>query len=238
MTKKPVIGISFDAEYNGGYSKMPWYALRQNYCDVIVQAGGIPLPLGYYHNLIDEYAARIDGLLLTGGNFDIDPCLFGEPTIHETVKLKPERTEFEIAVTKKMYDQGKPILGICGGMQVLNVVFGGSLIQHIPDEVTGCIPHEQPNPDKVAHSITIEEDSHLYKIVGTNSAGVNTAHHQAVKTVASNMKVSARAQDGVIECIESIDSGRFLLGVQWHPEYHVSEADKKIIEAFIKASLI
>lgn len=236
MTKKPVIGISFDAEYNGGYSKMPWYALRQNYCDVVVQAGGVPLPLGYYHDLIDEYAAKLDGLLLTGGDFDIDPRLFGVATVHETVKLKPARTEFEFAIAKKMYEQGKPILGICGGMQVLNVVFGGSLIQHIPDEVEGYISHQQPNPDKPAHSIIIEEDSLLYQIVGANSAGVNTAHHQAVKAVAPNMKVSARAEDGVVEGIEAIDPSRFLLGVQWHPEYHVSDADTKIIEAFLKAA--
>lgn len=236
MTKKPVIGISFDAEYNGGYSKMPWYALRQNYCDVIVHAGGIPLPLGYYHDLIDDYVTQIDGLLLTGGDFDIDPRLFGASAVHEKVKLKPARTDFEFAIAKKMYAQSKPILGICGGMQVLNVVFGGSLIQHIPDEVEGYIPHEQPNPDKPAHAIIIEEGSRLHQIVGVVSTGVNTAHHQAVKTVAPNMKVSARAEDGVIECIEAVDPDHFLLGVQWHPEYHVSEADKKIIQAFLKAA--
>lgn len=236
MTKKPIIGISFDAEYNGGYSKMPWYALRQNYCDVVVQAGGIPLPLGYYHDLVDEYADKLDGLLLTGGDFDIDPRLFGATTIHETVKIKPARTQFEFAIAKKIYEQRKPILGICGGMQVLNVVFGGSLIQHIPDEVERCIPHSQPNPDKPAHSVTIEEGSLLHQIVGASSVGVNTSHHQAVKAVASNMKVSARAEDGVVEGIESIDSACFLLGVQWHPEFHVSEADKRIIEAFLEAA--
>ena len=234
MMKKPVIGVSFDAEDKGCYSQMPWYALRQNYCDAIVQAGGIPVPLGYY--LIDDYASMMDALLLTGGSFDIDPLLFGEPILPKTGKLKPERTKFEMAMAEKIYNQGKPILGICGGMQLLNVVFGGTLIQHIPDEVEGSLPHEQPNPDQVAHLIAIKEDSRLHRIVGKTSVGVNTAHHQSVKTVAVNMEVSAWAPDGVIECIESKDSHRFLLGVQWHPEYAVSEADKKIIQAFIKAA--
>ncbi len=108
MTNKRVIGISLDAEFNGGYSKMPWYALRQNYCDIVVQAGGIPLLLGHYPELVDDYAARIDGLLIPGGDFDIDPRLFGAEMVHDTVKLKPDRTTFEFAIAKKMLQQNKP----------------------------------------------------------------------------------------------------------------------------------
>ncbi|WP_032113689.1 gamma-glutamyl-gamma-aminobutyrate hydrolase family protein [Candidatus Paracaedibacter symbiosus] len=236
MTKKPVIGISLDAEYNGGYSPMPWYALRQNYCDVIVNAGGVPLPLGHYLELVDDYAARIDGLLLTGGDFDIDPRLFGAKEVHETVKMKPARTNFEFAIAKKIYEQGKPILGICGGMQVLNVAFGGSLIQHIPDEVERCIAHQQPNPHQPAHNVAIEVGTQLHAITQVESAPVNTAHHQAVKIVAPPMKASAWAEDGVIECIESLNPNHFMVGVQWHPEYKVSQADTKIIDAFLKAA--
>lgn len=236
MSKKPVIGISLDAEYNGGYSKMPWYALRQNYCDVFVKAGAIPLPLGHYPELVDDYVEQIDGLVLTGGNFDVDPKLFGAEAIHDTVKLKPTRTTFELLIAKKMYDLGKPLLGICGGMQLINVVFGGTLIQHIPAEVEGCIPHEQPNPENAAHSISIYQGSLLEKIVGSTETQVNTAHHQAVKDVASILKVNAVAEDGIIEGVESIEPSRFILGLQWHPEYTVTNADIKIIDAFVAAA--
>ena len=236
MTKRPVIGISLDAEYNGGYSKMPWYALRQNYCDVVVQAGGLPLLLGHYMDLVDDYAAKIDGLLIPGGDFDIDPRLFGVETIHETVTLKPERTDFEFAIARKIIQQGKPVLGICGGMQVLNVLFGGSLIQHIPAEVEGHIAHEQANPDQPAHTVAIDEGSLLHQIAGVTMTQVNTAHHQAVKAVAPSLKASAWAEDGVIESIEALDKTHFILGVQWHPEYKVSATDTKIMDAFIEAA--
>ena len=236
MLKKPMIGISLDAEYNGGYSQMPWYALRQNYSDMVVEAGGLPVPLGHYLDLIDDYAAAIDGLILTGGDFDIDPRLFGADTIHETVKLKPERTQFEFAIAKKMIEQKKPILGICGGMQVLNVVLGGSLIQHIPLEVENPIEHQQSHPSQRAHDVMIEEGTLLHQISGVTLAPVNTAHHQAVKKVAPLMKASAWATDGVVECIELIDKSHFVLGVQWHPEYKVSPTDMKIIDAFLKAA--
>lgn len=236
MSKKPVIGISLDAEYNGGYSKMPWYALRQNYCDVLVSVGAMPLPLGHYPDLVDDYASKIDGLVLTGGNFDVDPKLFGAESVHEYVKLKPARTAFELLIAKKMYELGKPILGICGGMQLLNVVFGGSLIQHIPAEIDNCIPHEQPNPENAAHSIIIYAGTLLEKIVGAREVQVNTAHHQAIKNVASILAVNAIAEDGVIEGVESTDPKKFILGLQWHPEYTVTPADTKIIDAFVAAT--
>lgn len=214
---------------------MPWYALRQNYCDVIAQAGGVPIALPHNPQLSLEYAAQLDGLVLTGGNFDIDPALYGVTDVHETVTMKPARTAFEFAIMKAMYQSGKPILGICGGMQLINVCMGGSLIQHIPAEVVNSLPHEQPNPrNEPGHDVFITTDSLLYAIGGVEQASVNSAHHQAVKSLGEGLTITAKSSDGVIEAIETIDKSQFLLGVQWHPEYEVCDLDSKIFNRFIE----
>ena len=129
-----------------------------------------------------------------------------------------------------------PILGICGGQQLLAVVLGCSLIQHIPDEVPNSpIAHEQPNPrDEVGHEVTVLTDSLLHDIIGEGRIGVNSAHHQAVKAVSGTVKVNARSDDGVIEGIE-VPGMYFVLGVQWHPEFLITAADERIMAAFIEA---
>jgi putative glutamine amidotransferase len=235
MKRRPIIGITLDAEEGGSYSKLAWYALRHNYADVIAKAGGLPLPLPHFPELAQEYAEKVDGLLITGGRFDVDPALFGATSVHPTVIIKPSRTQFEIEMVKLVYEAKKPILGICGGMQLLNVVLGGTLIQHIPDEIPNCLAHEQPNPrTEAGHAIEIYRDSLLHDVAQTQEAAVNSAHHQAVKIVAPSMRVNAVAPDGVIEGIEDLHHP-FCLGVQWHPEYEVSDVDTRIIHRFIKA---
>jgi len=141
---EPLIGITLDSEEPGGYSRLPWYALRQNYCDAIAQAGGLPLPLPHQVGLVGSYLDAIDGLVITGGAFDVDPALFGASDRHDTVKLKAGRTDFELAITKGAIARDMPILGICGGEQLLAVALGGSLIQHIPDEIEGAARDHQP----------------------------------------------------------------------------------------------
>ncbi|MBC7952436.1 MAG: gamma-glutamyl-gamma-aminobutyrate hydrolase family protein [Rhodospirillaceae bacterium] len=235
MTTRPVIGITLDSEEPGGYSKFPWYALRQNYCGAVVQAGGLPLPLPHEPELAESYLERIHGLIVTGGAFDVDPALFGAASRHATVKLKTRRTQFELAMVRGALARDMPILGICGGQQLLNVALGGSLIQHIPDEVAACLAHEQPNPrDEPGHEVELVAGSKLAAIAGTNRIPVNSAHHQAVKDVAPGCMVSAMASDGVIEAIED-PTREFCMGVQWHPEFTISAADAALYRAFIKA---
>jgi len=231
----PVIGITLDYEENGGYSKMPWYALRENYCSSVSRFGAIPLPLPHEVGLVESYLDLIDGLIVTGGAFDVSPELYGATTTHETVVTKNRRTQFEFAITKGAIDRKIPILGICGGQQLLNVVLGGTLIQHIPDSVKNALEHEQKNPrTEPGHKVTVTPGTLLHRILGSDTIEVNSAHHQAVDKVAPGCITDALAPDGVIEGIE-FPAHPFCLGVQWHPEYFVTDADEKIIRTFVKA---
>lgn len=234
--RPPVIGFTLDYETLPTYSKMPWYALRENYLKSVVRHGAIPLPLPHEPELAGHYLDMIDGLVTTGGNFDVPPHMYGESSQHEKVTLKENRTAFEWAVTKGAVERNMPILGICGGQQLLNVVLGGTLIQHIPDSVQNALAHEQPNPrTEPGHSVVVKEDTLLHRILGTDHLAVNSAHHQAVAKPAPGSIVSALAEDGVIEAIEWPDYP-FCLGVQWHPEYDVTPYDSKIFAAFVKAA--
>ncbi|MCF8467161.1 MAG: gamma-glutamyl-gamma-aminobutyrate hydrolase family protein [Sneathiella sp.] len=234
----PIIGITLDSEEPGGYSNMPWYALRQNYADVVVASGGLPMALPHEPDHVAAYVERLDGLVVTGGAFDVDPGMFGATTRHDTVVTKDRRTAFEKNITQAMLAADKPVLGICGGQQLLHVILGGTLIQHIPDEVDNPLAHEQPNPrTEAGHTVKIVPGTLLHRIVGTDTLAVNSAHHQAGKDISPNITVNALAEDGVIEGIED-SRYRFCLGVQWHPEYLISNGDWLIIDAFIKASAV
>ena len=232
----PVIGVTLDSEPPGGYSKLPWYALRENYCDAIAAAGGLPVALPHEPELAAHYLALIDGLVVTGGAFDVDPSLYGGGARHATVTTKDRRTAFEWSITQAVVAADKPVLGICGGQQLLNVVLGGTLIQHIPDAVPDALAHEQPNPrTEPGHTVSVVPGTLLHRVTGADSLSVNSAHHQAAAGVGEGIVVSARAEDGVIEAIE--DPRRcFCLGVQWHPEYGISFGDTALIAEFVRVA--
>ena len=235
MSRYPTIGITLDAEEPGGYSKLPWYALRRNYAGAVAEAGGLPVLLPHETELVDAFLDRIDGLIVTGGAFDVDPALFGATSRHATVKTKDTRTAFELAVTRGALARDMPVLGICGGQQLLHVVLGGGLIQHIPDEVPGALAHEQPNPrTEPGHTVKVAPGSLLARITGGGDLPVNSAHHQAAKGEPDGVVINAVAPDGVIEGIEA-PRYRFCLGVQWHPEYSINPGDPKIFAALIEA---
>lgn len=232
---RPAIGVTLDSEPPGGYATQPWYALRENYCDVLAEAGGLPLALPHEPDLVEDYLARLDGLVITGGAFDIDPALYGAAERHATVRLKERRTRFEWAITERALALDLPILGICGGQQLLNVVLGGRLIQHIPDAVPDALPHEQPNSrTEPGHEVLVEPGTLLHRLTRAERLLVNSAHHQAAETVGPGIVVSGRAPDGVIEAIED-PRRRFCLGVQWHPEYRIDAGDTAILEGFVAA---
>ncbi len=234
--RRPVIGITLDAEPAGGYASLPWYALRENYCEVVLDAGGLPLALPHAPERAAEYLELLDGLLVTGGAFDVDPALYGAEERHGTVTLKEKRTRFEWAVLEGALARDLPVLGICGGQQLLNVVLGGTLIQHIPDAIAEALPHEQPNPrTEPGHEVRIVSGTLLHRITGRERMAVNSAHHQAAGRLGPGVVASAHAADGVIEAIEA-PAYRFCLGVQWHPEYRIDPGDEAIVAAFVAAA--
>lgn len=233
---RPVIGLTLDAEPPGGFSNLPWYAIRENYCAAVARAGGLPLLLPHEPELAAHYLDRIDGLVVTGGAFDVDPSLFGAAERHPSVVTKDRRTAFEWAIAREAHARDLPLLGICGGEQLLNVVLGGTLIQHIPDEVPGALAHEQPNPrDQPGHTVAVAAGTLLRRVTGRDQLSVNSSHHQAVKAVGPGIIVNARAPDTVIEGIED-PSRRFCLGVEWHPEYRIDPGDDRIFLGLVRAA--
>jgi putative glutamine amidotransferase len=234
MSKRPLIGLTLDAEPPGGWSKYAWYAIRQNYFDAVAASGGLPVALPHNPGLAADYLDSLDALIVTGGAFDVDPALYGETTRHATVELKENRTTAEFLLLQGALARDMPVLGICGGQQLLAVVLGGTLIQHIPDAIPGALPHEQTTShDLPGHEVEILPGTLLHRLVGAKMQ-VNTSHHQAVKTPGTSV-INALAPDGVIEGIED-SSKKFCLGVQWHPEYFVGQGDKAIFEALIAAA--
>ena len=235
MSKRPIIGVTLDSEQPGGYSKYPWYAVRQNYADAIVAAGGLPVALPHNAELAAQYLDTIDALVVTGGAFDVDPALYGEGEVHATVTLKENRTAAEMALTVGALQRNLPILGICGGEQLLAVALGGTLIQHIPDSIANALEHEQLNPrHEPGHAIAVTPGTLLHRIAGSATMNVNSAHHQAVRAPGPRAVVNAVAPDGVIEGVEDT-SYRFCLGVQWHPEFFIDPGDRRIFDALIAA---
>ncbi|MBU6499953.1 MAG: gamma-glutamyl-gamma-aminobutyrate hydrolase family protein [Rhodospirillales bacterium] len=236
MTAPPLVGVTLDSEEPGGYSKFPWYALRQNYTAAIAGAGGLPVALPHHAGLAEAYLDRLAALVVTGGAVDVAPALYGAAGQHASVTLKQGRTEAELALLRGALARGLPVLGICGGEQLLAVALGGTLIQHIPDSVPAALAHEQPNPrDEPGHAIAVVPGTLLARIVGAAAMAVNSAHHQAVATPGPAAIVNATAPDGVIEGIED-PARRFCLGVQWHPEFLIDPGDRRIFDALIAAA--
>tara|TARA_Y100000590_G_C15618234_1_gene976586 strand:- start:308 stop:1018 length:711 start_codon:yes stop_codon:yes gene_type:complete len=230
--KKPIIGITLDSEENQNYSNFPWYAIRENYLDSIHKFGGIPFPLFHKNKYIKEIFKILDGLIITGGNFDINPNLYGKKILG-TRNTKNNRTKFEIAIFNKFLKSKKPILGICGGEQLINVACGGNLIQDIKKKKNNNINHEQKNPrNETSHAIKVKKNTKLFNIFKKNKILVNSAHHQAVSKIGKKLIVSAKSEDNIIEAIEHTEHP-WCIGVQWHPEFLITNSDKLLFKNFI-----
>ena len=232
----PLIGVTLDHESPGGYSKYPWYALRANYTAPLAALGALPVALPHDPINAEALLDRLQGLVITGGAFDIDPSLYGDGETHATVTLKQSRTSAELAFVQGALARNLPVLGICGGEQLLAVALGGTLIQHIPDSIEAALEHEQLNPrHEPGHEVRVTPGSLLHRITGQDSMQVNSAHHQAVRSPGPHAAVSAVAPDGVIEAIEDTRY-RFCLGLQWHPEFLIDPGDRAIFAAFVEAA--
>jgi putative glutamine amidotransferase len=209
---RPRIGLTLDADPARGR-----YELGATYVDAVLAAGGLPILLPHLPEAAGAYLALLDGLVVTGGAFDVPPELYGEVRRAVCGPSKPERTAFEKDVLEAALAARLPVLGVCGGMQLLNVVRGGTLHQDLVADA-GLAGHEQPPPrDRPTHDVRISPGTLLAALVGDGPLPANSTHHQAVREPGAGVLVSGRTADGVIEAIELPDLP-FALGVQWHPE--------------------
>jgi len=217
---KPIIAVT--AGKGAPVNNQPMVALKDEYVTAITRNGGIALLVatGMDVDTILGMLARVDGVLLTGGS-DLDPQLFGGGHNPKVYGIDLARDTFEIALVKHLVDIDKPFLGICRGIQVINVALGGTLYLDIADELPTARKHDYFTPtfapDKLSHRVSVEDGSLLAGLVGAEPFKVNSRHHQAIKDLAEGLKVTAYAEDGIIEGVE-LPSHPFALSVQWHPE--------------------
>lgn len=230
---KPLIGIASEFRRNAFPAlNLSAHFLLTSYTEAIKAAGGLPVALPLASEATCEATLRrLDGLLLTGDSHDLPPAVLGQEPHPKSKPVYMERWESDILWVKTGRSIGTPVLAICFGMQLLNVVEGGSIFQHIPDALPDAGPHITPEFD-LDHTVTIEEGSLLASMAPTLQPSVRSTHHQAVADAPPEYHIVARAGDGVIEAIEHPNEA-FVLGVQWHPEMGVEQPDW-LLEGFIR----
>jgi putative glutamine amidotransferase len=232
--EKPWIGIP--TRY---HDKSEYIGQVRYYLEAVIAAGGLPLmiPTTGDRSLIAEYVQRVDGILLPGSPTDVDPGHYGAAPHEKLGKPYPERDATDFAILELVESYPKmPVLGICFGIQSLNVYRGGSLVQDIPALVQAPVIHDEEDEKPPArHMVRIAEDSLIHGLAGRSNLEVNSYHHQAVATPGRNLRAVAFANDGVIEAVEDT-TGRFILGVQWHPErgWQEDSFSKALFAAFIE----
>ena len=239
----PVIGITADSsecEKTGSRTNREGlYSLASRYCDAIENAGGLPIiiPHSRSRTQIRHLLRRIDGLLISGGGFDIDPAYYGEQPIAELGKINSQRTFTELQSIAFGLDRDLPMLGICGGAQAINVALGGSLYQDIQTQLPAAQKHRQDErSNSYGHVVEVARGTLLYKVCRRQRLQVNTTHHQAIRKLGKGLAINATAPDGLIEGIES-KKHSFVLGLQWHPEVLARReaVQRKIFASFVLA---
>ena len=230
---KPVIGIGSDVQHTPGKRDRAFAYLT--YCEAVRRAGAIPLLIPPQPENAEEVLGRIDGLLLAGG-FDCDPGLYGEECHPSVEPMDPRRQANDLALAAAARRRGVPTLGICLGLQVMNVAAGGTLIQDIDSQHDTEIRHASEPEDRGRHDVIIEQGTQLASVVPAAELNVNSSHHQAVRTVGEGLRVTAHAPDGIVEGLED-PRHPFYLGVQWHPEDMAGEESAStLFRAFLEAA--
>lgn len=239
---KPLIGLTPSPEtMEQDHGTFRLHTLNENYSRSVIAVGGIPVMLPTNHQDIDQLLDRLDGVILTGGG-DVDPQFFGEAPHAATEKPDAERDAFEFALARAVIERDMPLLGICRGLQVLNVVLGGTLHQDIDALVDGSSEHRQQK-QKIHHEQTfqsaqLEDGDHpLRQMAGADHIEINTFHHQAINKLADSLRVVARTEDGIVEAVYN-PTMTFGLAVQWHPEMlqHAHAEHAAIFQALIEAA--
>jgi putative glutamine amidotransferase len=235
---KPLIGVTaFRTDSGRGYEYM---SVTEAYSSSILEAGAIPvlIPLGLSEQDLSQLRGRLDGILFTGGG-DIDITLYGGEDHPSLRGIDIQRDAQEMALVEQVVANRQPFLGICRGLQVINVARGGTLYSHLQIQLPGALKHDNPYPsprDHIAHPVRIEEGSRLAEILEEPVIQVNSLHHQGVKQLAEGLTPVAYAPDGLLEAFE-LQSHPFGLAVQWHPEWVLGEhRTPALFEAFVRAA--
>ena len=238
---RPLIGIPADhAPAPDTSVSHPRWLLNQTYVDAVYDAGGLPVILPVLPEPPEQLLRLLDGVILSGGG-DIDPHHFGRPRHPLTAGISAERDDLELRVFRAAREHSLPILGICRGLQLINVAMGGTLIQDLPDERPDAAQHRQHFDglarDDVSHPVTLTPGSRIAAIYGATDIMTNSYHHQAVDDLAQGFAVTGHAADGTVESFEA-PGDPFLVAVQWHPEtlYHRHTNHARIFRAFIDAA--
>jgi len=231
---KPLIGIGSDLTQPGNGERVRTFAYA-TYTEAVRRAGGMPVVITPQEENAEELLARLDGLLLAGGD-DFDPRVYGEEPHPSTELMDPGRQSNDLALARAARKNGVPTLGICLGLQVMNVAAGGSLIQDIDSQHGPEINHVSPPSNRGRHPVDVLSGTRLGTILSPGQHDVNSSHHQAVKGIGAGLRTTARAADGIVEGLED-PSHPFYLGVQWHPEDMVGEKSAAaLFDAFIEAA--
>jgi len=208
--------------------------VNRDYSNAVVQSAGVPLLLPIVPNkeIICRQIESVDAILISGGQ-DIDPYHYGEDRLPQIQEVCAERDSYEMETIRYAFSRQKPILGICRGLQILNVAFGGSLYQDIGHYFPKSLEHAQ-NEMSGRHHVILEKNSRLHRTFGLESFQINSFHHQSIKEIAPGFVVNAWAPDGIIEGIEKQDD-LFVMGVQWHPEMLIDHESMmlKLFSTFI-----
>jgi len=229
----PLIGLNCGYQSDARYPVRDQIGLYTPYYQALLSAGALPVvvPIVDDRTALTEYLNRLDGFLFTGGE-DIPPRAYGQEKHPRTQECHPRRFANDRLLAELVLQREIPVLAICMGMQLVNVVYGGSLLQEIQTDIQHT-PIDEGN-DRY-HSIVIEEENLLHHIVGATEIEVNSAHHQAVAKLAPGLRVLARAPDGIVEAVQMTDR-EFFLGVQWHPERILDRPEQlRLFEAFVSA---
>ena len=237
MNDAPLILITSSRQKRGAEFSDGSLSLSASYCQSVASAGGLPwvAPSLPAPGLAPAMVARADGVVLTGGD-DLDPALYGQTARHPDLLGPPARGTSELSYARAARERERPTLGVCLGIQTLNVAFGGTLLQFIPEDVPGALRHEENGGETPEHPIRIEPGTLLARIAGAETAIVNSFHHQSVARPAPGFLVSARSPDGIVEAIER-EEVPFCLGVQWHPERMPDAAlTARLTRAFVDAA--
>lgn len=214
---KPIIGLALS---NRVKSKKTYSVINNDYIKAVQKAGGVPILIPFSDNIenIKMLTDKIQGIIFTGGE-DISPLTYNEDPIKEVECIIEERDRFELELFKEVYEKKIPILGICRGLQIINVALGGNLYQDIYTQISDCNGHSPKHVSRsnLYHSVKIEKGTKLFDIFKTEDLKVNSFHHQSVKKLGSDLKITAVSNDGIVEGIETLTE-KYLVAVQWHPE--------------------